>query len=214
MKASLRILLFLLALGGFTTPASALTNVLVNGGFESPAVSGYKTVNSPSSFSGWTVATGGVDIVAHNFYAPASGLQSLDLNSVASGSVFQNVATIPGHSYLLTFAFAANPLPDDPSFPAPAVKRMEARWGTTLLGTFMHDVTGRTGSNVGWHDFAFGVVGTGADRLTFTSLTGGSAGPAIDSVSVAEVPEPPAVLLLALAVIAGSAAFGRRARVW
>ncbi|WP_197530308.1 DUF642 domain-containing protein [Bythopirellula polymerisocia] len=176
--------------------AVALTNLTVNGDFESPSAPGFVTFNAPSNFLGWRVTNGGVDVVADNFYAPASGHQSLDLNSVASGSVFQDVATNFGQAYLFVFSFAANPLPDNPAFPSPAIKIMEARWNGTVLGTFVQDTTGHTASNVGWLDYAFGVFGTGVDRITFTSLTVGSAGPAIDNIRLWVVPEPSTFVLL------------------
>src|SRR5688572_9036953 len=178
MKAPTWTLVLCLAPCGFATKAAALTNMAINGDFEAPLAPGFVTFTAPSNFLGWTVASGGVDIVASNFYAPASGLQSLDLNSVTSGSVFQNVATSPGQAYQLLFSLAANPLPDNPAFPSPAIKKMEVRWNATVLESFSPDATGRTASNVGWQDYGFYVVGTGGDRLTLTSLTPGSAGPA------------------------------------
>jgi hypothetical protein len=205
MKPYVWTLMICLAPCGFANTAAALTNVAINGDFESPSVSGFATFAAPSNFLGWTVASGSVDIVASNFYAPASGLQSLDLNSVASGSVFQDVATSPGQAYQLTFSYAANPLPDNPAFPAPAVKEMEARWNATVLGVLLHDSTGRTASNVGWQEYAFTVIGTRRDRLTFTSLTAGSAGPAIDNVRLSAVPEPPALGMALLALLAAPA---------
>lgn len=195
MKRQTWILIVFLLQCNFETAAGPLTDVTNNGDFESPATPRFETFTAPSSFLGWTVASGGVDIVAENFYAPASGLQSLDLNSVVGGSVFQNVTTVPGQVYQLIFSFAANPLPDNPVFPSPAIKEMEVRWNAAALGTFLHDATGHTASNVGWRDYALNVVGTGADRLAFTSLTAGSAGPAIDNVRLLVVPEPPTVLL-------------------
>lgn len=176
------------------------TNLIVNGGFESPRVSGYTTFTARSNFLGWTVNAGGVDVVANNFYAPALGVQSLDLNSVASGSILQNMATTPGRAYLVSFAFATNPLPDDPRFPAPAVKLMWVRWNGMLLGQFSQNSTGHTATNVGWQDYSLSVVGTGADTLSFASLTPGSAGPALDNVRLVAVPEPKPLCLASAAI--------------
>jgi choice-of-anchor C domain-containing protein len=190
----------------YPTTATGLTDVIVNGGFESPAASGFATFIAPGSFLGWTVASGGVDIVASNFYAPASGVQSLDLNSVTSGSVFQNITTTVGQPYLLSFSLAANPLPDNPAFASPAIKQVDVLWNGAVLGTFTPDATGRTATNVGWQQHAFAVIGVGRNRVTFTSLTGGSAGPAIDNVSLTAVPEPSSVSLAWLALASGRAA--------
>jgi len=162
-------------------PAAA-PNLIVNGGFEVPVAQAFLTIVAPSSFPGWTVSTGGVDVSAASFYASASGAQSLDLNSIVSGSVSQDIATTAGVTYVLTFSFAANPLAGNPCCPAPATKRMEVRWGTTVVGTLDHDTTGRSATTVGWRKISFKVVGSGADKLSFVSLTPGSAGPTIDDV--------------------------------
>jgi len=67
---------------------------------------------------------------------------------------------------------------------------MEVRWGTTVVGTLDHDTTGRSGTNVGWRKISFKVVGSGADKLSFASLTPGSAGPAIDDVRLVAAQTP------------------------
>jgi hypothetical protein len=197
-------------ISGAATPigAEAATNLVVNGGFETPRISGFFTYTAPSGFTGWTVAGGGVDLTAANFYSPATGIQSLDLNSVVSGRIYQDLLTVPGQRYLLTFSLAANPLPDNPAFPSPSVKRLEARWDAQVLGRYSHDATGRTASNVGWHDITALVTGTGSDRLTFLSITPGSAGPAIDNVFLIPVPEPTTVWLFVASALATSMIFG------
>jgi choice-of-anchor C domain-containing protein len=200
MKTATVLILRLIAICPALTAGAVEINLVVNGGFESPGVSGYTTFTAPSSFQGWTVASGAVDIVANNFYAPAVGVQSLDLNSVASGSIFQNVATMPSRAYLVSFAFATNPLPDDPRFPAPAVKVMGVRWNGMLKGQFSQNSTGHTATNVGWQDYSLSVVGTGADTLSFASLTPGSAGPALDNIRLVAVPESKSWCLLFAAV--------------
>jgi len=111
MKTRTRILLLHVTLCNFAITGMVSADLIANGGFESPAVPGYTALSAPSSFSGWTVLSGGVDIVASDFYSAASGNQSLDLNTIVSGSISQDLTTTPGQAYLLSFAFAANPLP-------------------------------------------------------------------------------------------------------
>lgn len=188
--------LLLLTAYRFATASADEANLIVNGGFESPVVSGYVTFAAPNRFQGWAVDSGGVDLTANDFYAPAAGRQSLDLNSIVSGSIFQNVATVPGRQYVLSFAFATNPLPDDPRFPAPSVKLMRVSWNGTSVGTASQSSVGHTGTNVGWRDYSMSVVGTGTDVLSFASLTPGSAGPALDNIRLVAVPEPIACDLL------------------
>lgn len=213
MKTHALILLLHLTLCCFAITGTVSADLIVNGGFESPAVPGFISVTAPSSFSGWTVLSGGVDIVSSDFYNASSGIQSLDLNTIVSGSISQDLATTPGQEYFLSFAFAANPLPDDPSWPAPAIKVMEAHWNTSLLGTFSQDSTGHTATVVGWIVHIYTVIGTGTDRLSFASLTDGSAGPALDDVRLEPVPEPSTFVLAALGLI-GLAALVWRRRRW
>jgi choice-of-anchor C domain-containing protein len=162
----------------------AATNLIVNGGFESPRVplSGFDSYYAPSNFGGWTVWTGVVDLVGTNYFGSASGLQSLDLNGDVIGAVDQDVATFAGESYRLRFAFAANPV--TAGCVGPPVRRMEVRWGSNLLATLEHDVTGHSQTQVGWREFSFIVTATGQDRVSFLSLTPGCAGAAIDDVSL------------------------------
>jgi hypothetical protein len=130
-----------------------------------------------------------VNIHVANFFVSAFGHQSLDLNDWDSGAVFQEVGTATGEIYRLRFAFGANTVSVGHPSTGPAVKRMEVLWGTNVLGVLEHDVTDKSPADVGWRDYSFQVVGTGLDRLTFRSLTPGSAGPAIDQVSLAPLSE-------------------------
>jgi choice-of-anchor C domain-containing protein len=176
-----RLLLALLAL---SSRRAGTTELVVNGGFERPTAppAGYATYNAGNGFSGWTVATGDVDVVNTNYYASATGVQSLDLNGYGRGEIFQDVTTIPGQGYRLSFALAANPVPRAGS--GLPIKQVEVKWGTNVIATLSHDITGYTAENVGWRQFTFVVTGSGSDRLSFASLTDGNAGPAIDDVSV------------------------------
>jgi hypothetical protein len=161
-------------------------NLIVNGGFESPPLSfSFLTFTAPTSFLGWAVTSGQVDVVHRTFYASASGSQSLDLNGYQSGSASQTVVTRPGGVYTLTFAFAANTVL---SFDSPRVRRMEVRWGPTVIANLDFDTMGFTATNVGWRQYTFSVIGSGTDTISFKSLTVGNAGPAIDDVSLVEGP--------------------------
>jgi hypothetical protein len=61
--------------------------------------------------------------------------------------------------------------------------------------------TGQTATDVVWHEYDFIVVGSGADTLSFISLTTGSAGPSLDSVRMVAIPEPSSFVLAALGLI-------------
>src|SRR5947208_2053806 len=97
----------------------ARANDLVNGGFETPAVSlgayitiGFGGTPEPPGF-GWTVASGNVDlahlpVIPFVDYTAYEGVQALDLNGTTAGAIFQDFATLAGQSYLLSLAYADN----------------------------------------------------------------------------------------------------------
>lgn len=165
---------------------SASTNLIVNGGFEEPRVplDFFSTFAPPSTFLGWTPIGDGVDIFGTNYIQSAAGLQSVDLNNVTSGGIFQDVVTSTGEVYRLSFALGANTASIGDPRTGPAVKRVRVQWNTNSVAELEHDVTGHSQSSVGWRQFSFLVTGTGLDRLLFESLTPGWTGPAIDDVSL------------------------------
>jgi choice-of-anchor C domain-containing protein len=163
-------------------------NLVVNGSFEEPVVSSgdIAIYYAGSSFSGWTVQEGSIDLIGYLFWQADDGVQSVDLTgNCSTGAIYQDLTTIPLQAYSLSFALAGNPGGD------PAVKEMEVYWGTQLVDTLTFDVTGRTYTSMGWGQHQYSVVAsTTTTRLLFRSLTGGCQGPALDSVSVIEA-EPP-----------------------
>lgn len=161
-----------------------LANLIVNGNFEEPAVpvGGWTTFKAPEGFAGWKVASGGVDVTSMKYFASRSGRQSLDLNALEPGSVSQTVTTKKGQRYLLTFALAANPIWEQ------GVKVMEVKWNNQSLGKLEFDSRGNSAKRVDWKNVSCAVMGTGLDKLTFQSLSTGSAGTAIDKVSLTLLP--------------------------
>ena len=97
------------------TTALASTNLIKNGGFETPTVPGgsYAGYSTGQGFSHWTVvgASGNVDIVSGTFtqngfsFPAKGGSQWLDLTGVSNTAtgVAQTVTTSPGSAYTLTF---------------------------------------------------------------------------------------------------------------
>jgi choice-of-anchor C domain-containing protein len=121
----------------------------------------------------------------------ANGNQSVDLSGYQPGTIYQDVSIIAGQTYLLSFAVAGNP------YEGPAIKRMEIWWDTALVDTVVFDTTGFSYSNMGWVYHEYSVVASNPfTRLEFRSLTDGTAGPALDDVSLTLVPLPNAALLV------------------
>src|SRR5689334_19065425 len=103
--------LILLAILAITRPALAV-NFLTNGSFEVPVLSGTDSnFAAPSTaITGWTVTGGSVDI-NHNssiFGTADTGVQMLDINGRTNGTITQSFTTVPGNSYLLSFAYSNN----------------------------------------------------------------------------------------------------------
>jgi choice-of-anchor C domain-containing protein len=158
-------------------PAQA-ANIVVNGDFESPAVAAlFNTYAAGASVGGWSVSRHSVDLVGSEWVA-AKGQQSVDLNGLAIGSLFQNLPTTPGQSYVLRFALAGNP--GGPS----GIKTVHVDLGGTA-DTLTFDATGRSAADMGWTYHEIPITADGSVvRLAFTSLTVGVHGPVLDDVSV------------------------------
>src|SRR4051812_24412414 len=101
-----RNLLRILFLAALSLMAAQAANIVVNGGFEAPAVpSGNYSLFYPS-IPGWTLATGDyIELQNHIAGTPAEGSQFLELDSTGNSSVYQDLNTLAGQSYLLSFLF-------------------------------------------------------------------------------------------------------------
>jgi hypothetical protein len=84
-------------------------SLVVNGSFEAPVIAG--SFQLFSSIPGWqpTGSCGNIEVDRNVFGAAADGKQHVELNTTCVSGVSQVVATTPGASYSLAFAFAARP---------------------------------------------------------------------------------------------------------
>lgn len=197
-------------------PAAA-QNIVTNGDFESPTVLsgfGFDSFAGGSSFTGWDVEGAGVVLVG-GFWQPASGSQSVELNLFAAGGIAQNLTTVPGQSYLLSFEMAGQP------GIGPAIKEIQVFWDDSLSGTFTFDTTGKALNDMGWVNQQLTLTATGTTtslRFVGSVPDTGDGGPGLDDVRVtaiaAAAPEPGTLLLTAslLLPLAGGALRRRYAR--
>lgn len=83
--------------------------LIVNGGFEQPAMGGGNFRQLPS-IPGWRLAAG-VAIEVQNRVAgsPAEGAQHVELAAEAPTSIYQEVSVSPGATYELSFAYSPRP---------------------------------------------------------------------------------------------------------
>lgn len=155
---------------------------LSNGDFETPVVTGgHQTIND-GVVGAWKV-TGSVDLTRGDWKARSGG-QSLELNGGAAGAVSQKIPTTAGTAYTLSFYAIGNPLG------GPAVKIVRVSAGDAVK-EFSVPSTGPA-SSPGWTLYAVPFTASSAETsITFAAVTPGSAGVAIDDVSVAAGTTPP-----------------------
>jgi choice-of-anchor C domain-containing protein len=169
--------------------AAADASIVVNGGFEQPPIGGgYQPVSAGDPFiTGWTVTSGQVDLVHVGFGAffANSGSQGIDMaGSPGPGSIAQDLPTIPGEPYLLSFYTSSNG--------GPHAGAVTLAWdgdavdtiSTTAYGTWVR------------HDYML-VASDASTTLEFIGNIPGSFGAMLDDVSVTLVPTPGAAIGLA-----------------
>lgn len=199
----MKILLAVLLLAASTVSAAS---IVVNGSFENPSIAGdaqfYRVVNAgANAIPGWDVTGTSVDIV-HTKGGSAwaqSGSQSLDLaGTPGPGGIAQQVTTVAGQSYRLTFWGSSNGgvmNTLDVSFGGAAVAQ---DLSTPGLGT--------------WQQYSYVVTAqSNTSTLAFSTSQGGNNGPLLDNVSLTAVPEPATFGLAGAALILAALKLRRRA---
>jgi choice-of-anchor C domain-containing protein len=162
--------------------ATVSINLLVNGSFEQPVVSGrLLSLFSPNStMPGWVVSAGDIELVTPQEWISSDGNQSLDTSGVNPGTLYQDVSgLLPGATYRLGFDLAGNPV-----LPSDVNKRLRVTAGSNS-SDFTFNVTGFSRTNMGWTPTSLTFVAqTPAQRIQFQSLNAGDRGPALDNVSL------------------------------
>jgi choice-of-anchor C domain-containing protein len=176
------------------SPNFASANLVIDGGFELPSITGTFTTYNPGAMGGWTVVSGSVDLI-RNYWQPAEGSQSLDTAGNISGKIEQTIATTIGTTYRLSFDMSGNP---DGS---PTIKSLLVTFGAASQ-TFTFDTTGITKANMHWTPMSWDIVATSSSSVLSFQDSGGTAyGSALDNVSLVPVPEPATMIAGALLLL-------------
>jgi hypothetical protein len=182
--------------------AANATNIIMNGGFESPQISDPCCTTAPGNgtVAPWTVGpNGNVNVVngtygSNNGNLAKEGTQYLDLiGEGGAGSISQSFSTVLNQVYTLTFSYSHN-IFGGLSDPAPlfSANFSVGNLSGQLLGGSVSHSSG-TNTNLDWQTFTGSFVGTGAlETLNFTNTSPntGNAGIFLDAISVSAAPEP------------------------
>jgi choice-of-anchor C domain-containing protein len=185
----MKILGVVLVAGGI----SAMGAEIGDGSFESVVIgSSYQPFYAGEAIGPWIVERGSVEIV-RDYWVAAEGHQSIDMSGVWdwAGTMFQDISTEPGATYVIRFAFAGNPEDGD------ANKEMKVFWNDRELAHLVVNTKGRSFTDMRWKYYSFAVTADApVARLKFQSVTYNFLGPVIDDVSI--VPYTPSALVLQL----------------
>ncbi|WP_437733558.1 DNRLRE domain-containing protein [Sorangium sp. So ce1335] len=133
-------------------------NIVTNGSFESPDV--FRNFwRRETSITGWRAAHGQIEILDHAFgTSPAHGQQHVELDAQSSSGIYQDLATIPGATYVLRFSFAARP------GTGASQNVLGVSWGGQSVATL-------STSSSAWVEHTYTVVASGTTtRLQFNDL--------------------------------------------
>lgn len=209
--------------GAVLASAPAHASLVINGGFEAPAIAASTFLNivggsEPVGFT-WVVTTNNIDVFSNGVLGTTAlayeGLQALDLVGFGStGAISQTFATSAGQTYRLRFAYGNNPV-------STATASADVRvvdGATSLLATSITHDTSRL-DDFHWSLFDATFVGTGGIvSLSFVNTVGGSNGGilldgvTVDAVAASPpgVPVPATPLLVAGGLLAAAGCTRRR----
>jgi choice-of-anchor C domain-containing protein len=179
---------------------SAYAVTITNGSFEAPIVGGNYSTYGPGAegttpLTGWGIDGAGIDHIG-SYWNAQSGNQSVDLNGPGIGGIFQTITGLNnGQEYTVSFYVAATPGygPQD----------INVSFGSTNQLVSLGDTGSNSNMNWAVQTIKFIADATGTALLKFAgtgNLINNAAGMALDNVTIAATPIPPAILLFASAL--------------
>lgn len=149
-------------------------------GFEDPTVPCNSLRSAGDNVDGWFVAAGTVDLLCTGPRGTAYfGQKWLELNGISAGRIYRSVATVPNQDYLLTFAYAKNPLATN------AEANIEINLRSNAVVRFSSP---NTTNNLDWQVQSTVLRAPGTTMtLGFQSMTPGNSGLYIDNVQLIPV---------------------------
>lgn len=215
------------------SPASAATNLIINGGFEAtpnPNAGSYLQYFGTQSFAGWSVTGNDILLIDRRYtedgtlvFNTQEANVAADLtgagNTGAADGLVQNVlTTVAGQRYLLEF-FVGNASLNTPygntHYSQASTVRLSVNGGPDQF--FTNADTDGVAPGVGainYQKFSYGFTATGATTIGFFNGTTGDNYAGLDDVSLTAVPEPATWAMMILGFFGmGSMVRRRRAAI-
>jgi hypothetical protein len=163
-----------------STVTASAPNLIANGDFSQPVVSGFETFyplatttlpSAVNSIQGWKVGANSVDVMGHAYWKPLppgspGDSQSVDLSGGAPGSISQTVSTTAGARYLLKWYASGNPGCGQSS------KVMHVFWNRKLIASHTVNTGGPAAAKMVWSAENQGVVASSVQSvLEFADAT-------------------------------------------
>ncbi|MGA1862011.1 choice-of-anchor C family protein [Deferribacter thermophilus] len=166
------------------TNINGKTNLIKNGSFElgPQHVGSWLTLSKGSNkINNWAITNGSIDLI-ENYWQSSNGKRSIDLCGSTCGAISQNINTVPGATYQLTFDLAGNP--DNQG-----IKYLKVIAGS-ISKTFQFNTTGKNKRNMGWVKKSLTFTATSnITNISFIALDNNPSawGPAIDNVKIVRI---------------------------